>query len=263
MMATTIDAPRRPRLKGTDVMSDPLSDAWHTIVPKRSDPHGPLPPILVSLTIVTGLVDAFSYLTLGHVFVANMTGNVVFLAFALAGAHGFSIAASSLALATFAVGSLVGGKLVAMITGNRGRLLTISVLLQVCLVAAATIVRLSTGGAGAGQYALIALLAASMGLQNATVRKVAVPDLTTTVLTLTSTAIFADARWVGGPGSRAGRRVVSIAAMFAGALLGAALVLHGSSAITLVTAVLILAVIAAALGTLSRHEPVWSVASRP
>ena len=48
-------------------------------------PDGPLPVFLVGLTVVTGLVDAFSYLSLGHVFVANMTGNVVFLGFALAG----------------------------------------------------------------------------------------------------------------------------------------------------------------------------------
>ena len=40
-------------------------------------PHGPLPVLLVCLTVVTSLVDAFSYLRLGHVFVANMTGNVV------------------------------------------------------------------------------------------------------------------------------------------------------------------------------------------
>jgi hypothetical protein len=52
-----------------------------------ADPsHGPLPLLLVCLTVVTGLVDAFSYLRLGHVFVANMTGNVVFLGFGLAGA---------------------------------------------------------------------------------------------------------------------------------------------------------------------------------
>jgi uncharacterized membrane protein YoaK (UPF0700 family) len=49
--------------------------------------HGPLPALLVCLTVVTGLVDAFSYLSLGHVFVANMTGNVVFLGFALAGSR--------------------------------------------------------------------------------------------------------------------------------------------------------------------------------
>ena len=48
--------------------------------------HGPLPVLLIVLTVVTGLVDAVSYLNLGHVFVANVTGNVVFLGFAAAGA---------------------------------------------------------------------------------------------------------------------------------------------------------------------------------
>src|SRR5687768_2511195 len=67
------------------------------MVPAADDPHGPLPLLLLALTVVTGLVDAFSYLVLGHVFVANMTGNVVFLGFALAGAKGFSISASLLA----------------------------------------------------------------------------------------------------------------------------------------------------------------------
>ena len=66
-----------------------LRDAWRTVVPDMNDRHGPLPPLLVLLTVVTGLVDAFSYLLLGHVFVANMTGNVVFVGFALAGVSGF------------------------------------------------------------------------------------------------------------------------------------------------------------------------------
>lgn len=72
-----------------------LHDAWATVVPDMKDRHGPLPPLMLALTVVTGLVDAFSYLVLGHVFVANMTGNVVFSGFAIAGAAGFSLAASS------------------------------------------------------------------------------------------------------------------------------------------------------------------------
>ncbi len=79
------------------------------IIPDRGGAYGPLPPLLVAMTVVTGLVDAFSYLVLGHVFVANMTGNVVFLAFALAGAHGFSLPAVVVALAAFGAGALAGG----------------------------------------------------------------------------------------------------------------------------------------------------------
>jgi len=67
-----------------------------------SDPrHGPLPPLLLALTAVTGLVDAVSILRLGRVFVANMTGNVVFTGFAIVGAPGFSLSASLFALAGF------------------------------------------------------------------------------------------------------------------------------------------------------------------
>ena len=55
---------------------------------------GRLPPMLLALTAVTGLVDAVSILALGRVLVANMTGNMVFVGFALAGAAGFSLAAS-------------------------------------------------------------------------------------------------------------------------------------------------------------------------
>lgn len=55
----------------------------------------PLPRSLVALTLATGLVDAVSFLGLGQVFVANQTGNVVFLAFALAGASGLSARAAA------------------------------------------------------------------------------------------------------------------------------------------------------------------------
>ncbi len=242
-------------------MSVELVDAWRTIVPRKDDPHGPLPPLLVSLTVVTGLVDAFSYLTLGHVFVANMTGNVVFLAFALAGATGFSATASALALGSFALGSLLGGRLHASFAAHRGRLLAVATALQVVLVIAALVVRLAVGphGSTIAHDSLIFLLASTMGLQNAAVRKLAVPDLTTTVLTQTTTAIFSDARLVGGPGSKAGRRVVSILAMFVGALIGSELVLHASSALTLLVALLLLVGVTLAAGVLSRHRASWAV----
>ena len=86
-------------------------------------PHGPLPVLLVCLTVVTGLVDAFSYLSLGHVFVANMTGNVVFLGFALAGVGEISIVASLLAVLAFALGATLGGRWAAGREVHRGHLL--------------------------------------------------------------------------------------------------------------------------------------------
>src|SRR5450631_4779025 len=105
-------------------MSDTVNDAWHMLVPPVGDPHGPLAPFLLCLTVVTGLVDAFSYLVLGHVFVANMTGNVVFLGFALVGAPGFSISASGVALGAFGIGALAGGRLGVHVHRRRDVLLT-------------------------------------------------------------------------------------------------------------------------------------------
>ena len=67
-------------------------------MPPSDDPDGTLPPLLLALTVVTGLVDATSYLKLDHVFVANMTGNVVFLGFGIAGASGISVWASLTAM---------------------------------------------------------------------------------------------------------------------------------------------------------------------
>ena len=160
--------------------------------------HGPLVPLLLALTAVTGVVDAFSYLVLGHVFVANMTGNVVFVAFALAGAKGFSLASSLLALGAFLVGAFVGGRLARPLAMHRGRLVTGAASIEVALTAGALVVNFVLGhrGGGAGQFLLIGLLGSAMGVQNAAARKLAVPDLTTTVLTLTITGIAAD-RLVG------------------------------------------------------------------
>lgn len=79
----------------------------------RRGRHGILPPLLVVLTFVTGLVDAVSYLGLDRVFVANMTGNVVFVGFALAGDTRLSAAASLLAVSAFFAGALAGGRFAA------------------------------------------------------------------------------------------------------------------------------------------------------
>jgi uncharacterized membrane protein YoaK (UPF0700 family) len=227
-------------------MSAFLTDIRQTIAPPRASKDGLLPPLLVALTAVTGLVDSFSYLVLGHVFVANMTGNVVFLAFALAGARGFSAPASLVAIASFGLGALAAGRLGSGLAGRRELLLSVTAGVKTLLLAASVIIAALTAVPvpTGPRYALIVLLAASMGAQNATARKLAVPDLTTTVLTLTITGIAADSSAAGGSGSKAARRLISIAAMFAGALVGAVLVLHAHIVYPLVIALVILAAVA-------------------
>jgi uncharacterized membrane protein YoaK (UPF0700 family) len=235
-------------------------EAWRTIVPPAGDKHGPLAPLLLVLTAVTGVVDAFSYLTLGHVFVANMTGNVVFLAFAIGGAGGFSLGASLCALAAFSVGAFVGGRLNRLRVTHRGQLLAAACTFQAMLIVAALIIDVVAGKvlSGFAQYALIALLGIAMGTQNAAARKLAVPDLTTTVLTLTIVGISADARMAGGSGSRIGRRLLAVLCMFVGALAGAVLVLRANGALALVLALALLAIVTATAATLSREQTSWS-----
>ncbi|MFF3258216.1 YoaK family protein [Streptomyces sp. NPDC002932] len=237
-----------------------LREAWTTLVPDMNDRHGPLPPLMLALTVVTGLVDAVSYLQLGRVFVANMTGNVVFSGFAFAGAPGFSLAASLVALAAFAAGALTGGLLVHHSHAHRGRMLLHALCVETVCVLAALVVTLISGSPydGGARFALIVLLALGLGVQNAVSRSLAVPDLTTTVLTLTITGIASDGRLAGGGGSRAGRRILSAAAMLAGALVGAVAVLHGHPVLPLVLAVAILAVVCLAAGVLARDDGPWT-----
>jgi uncharacterized membrane protein YoaK (UPF0700 family) len=107
------------------------------------------------------------------------------------------------------------------------------------------------------RYALIAALGIAMGIQNAAARKIAVPDLTTTVLTLTITGIAADSTLAGGSGSKAGRRLASVAAMLVGALLGAVLVRHAQDYAPLIIALAVIIPGALVTYLLGRPDPAW------
>lgn len=183
-------------------------------------PDGPLPVLLVGMTVVTGLVDAFSYLSLAHVFVANMTGNVVFLGFGLAGASDIAAGASLVAILAFTLGAAAGGRWALRRAPHRGHLLAAAATVETGLVVAAAVLAQTVGVRGsAAQLPLIGVLAVAMGGQNAMARRLAVPDLTTTVLTLTVTGLVADTTsW-----TTRFRRLVPIVAMLGGALAGGAM----------------------------------------
>src|SRR5258707_15588121 len=76
------------------------------------------PYVFLGMTAVTGLVDAVSFLSLGRVFTANMTGNVVLLAFATARVPGLSITLSLTALVSFLTGAVLGGRMMARASGD-------------------------------------------------------------------------------------------------------------------------------------------------
>jgi uncharacterized membrane protein YoaK (UPF0700 family) len=180
---------------------------------------------LLVLTFSTGLVDAVSYLGLGRVFTANMTGNIVLLGFGIAVSGGLPVVAPLVSLGAFLVGSAVGGGMATRIgqyhAQHVGRALGIEtvLVLAAAIVAAAADVEPSTFWGDA----VIALLALAMGVRNATVRRLGVPDLTTTVLTMTLTGLAADSRVAGGSGRGSVRRIAAVLAMLLGAIVGALL----------------------------------------
>jgi uncharacterized membrane protein YoaK (UPF0700 family) len=228
--------------------------------PDRPDAARRVQPLLLTLsllTVVTGLVDAACFLGLGRVFTANQTGNVVLLAFGAAGTQGLPVLAPTVSLVVFLVGAAAGGRLASSLAGPasaevlapaRRRWLTVVLLGELVLVAVAGVaaVGLPVDGGGARRYVVIGLLAAASGLQNATVRRLAVPDVTTTVLTLTLTGLAADSWLAGGHSPRAGRRLAAVGLMAAGALAGA-LLLRVDLALPVLAAALLVALAAVAL----------------
>ncbi|MEU8968816.1 YoaK family protein [Streptomyces monashensis] len=201
--------------------------------------------VLLTLTVVSGLIDAVSYLGLGHVFTANMTGNVVVLGFAAAGAPGFSVPHTATSLGCFLLGAVTGGRLATRYgKGSRRTWARRTLAAEAVLVAVSAAVAFAWPHAGGTVYALIALTGYAMGLRNATVRKLGVADLTTTVLTMTLTGLASESRLGDATGHRSPRRTASVIAMLAGACLGAWLVLHHGLGIPLALAAAASAVLA-------------------
>ncbi|HLY33307.1 MAG TPA: YoaK family protein [Jatrophihabitantaceae bacterium] len=230
-----------------------------------ADPaHGPLPLLMLGLTVVTGIVDAVSIIALGRVFVANMTGNIVFIGFAVAGAAGFSLAASLLGVVGFLVGAGTGGRLIGRFGSDRARLVTAAVALEFVLFAVATVVVAQSAQpvpAGTRDLAVV-VLAVATGVQNAIARRLAVPDLTTTVLTMTLTGLAADVR-SGLHNTAFARRLLAVATMLGGAVLGAELVLNDNPATALGVGTALLAIIATAAWQTTRHPAPWRTTTTP
>jgi uncharacterized membrane protein YoaK (UPF0700 family) len=227
----------------------------------QDDKHGPLPRVLLLMTLVTGVVDAVSFLKLDHVFVANMTGNVVFLGFAAAEPRHFSIGASLTAIVAFMLGAVLGGRVVTHFGEHRGRLLATALYVEIALALAALGIAVSglASADGPRAYALIVVLATAMGLQNSTARGVGVPDLSTTVLTSTLSSIAADSLLAGRGNPHIGRRVLAVAAMCVGAAIGALLTVKLDVTAALSAVVVLLALCGAMAHRLAASDATWTV----
>lgn len=217
--------------------------------------RGPLPPTLIALTFATGLVDATAFLGLGGVFVGNMTGNVVFFGVALTGAGLARTEATVVALLAFAVGAALAGQLRLLRSSKAVLVMRRMLVVEIVVVAGAAIAGFSLGvDSDRDRLIVIAILAIALGLQNATVHALAIPDLTTTVVTQQLSGIGAEVADLEAARYRLARRVIALAAMLAGAVV-AALLIRSSVELALASALAALFVSAAVFLISSRLTP--------
>lgn len=198
---------------------------------------------MLLLTFATGLADSISILALGHVFVANMTGNVIFLGFWLAPSTTIDLTAVAVALPTFLCTTIVSGRL-ARHFGIRTRTWITTLLATeiVLLVALATLA--GTGllrYQGNSKLIMIGILAVTFGLQHSSARQFGIQELSTTVLTSTIVSLGLDSRLAGGTGERRRLRIGVVATMCGGAFFGATMSRYVIAPVFVVTAAVITA----------------------
>ena len=195
--------------------------------------------LLIGLTFAAGVVDAVSYLGLGQIFTANMTGNVVFLALSV-GERSFLTSLRSVgALVGFSLGAIIAGRVLTRPRPPGTWPVRVGWLIWVelaFLVAFAALWAGAGGQPGLGWlYLLIALSSLAMGFQNAAARHLAVPGLTTTVITTALTGFMVDLPTLGVTGSNQRRAALAVGTLFAGAAVGAVLMVHARAYAPLVT----------------------------
>ncbi len=220
---------------------------------------GPLPSLLLALTTLAGIVDAVSILRLGGVFVATMTGNLVFIGLALAGARGFAVAPCALALGGFVIGVLLGGQACRLARSHRGLALRNVLAIKLSLASVVTVIVIITGPhlpLGA-RDALLVLLAMSMGSQLAAIRYLKVPDMLTVVLTMIITGALIE-HGSGWTHPKMLRRGLTILAFAVGALSSALLILNVGLVAALALGLTIIVSVAIAAHAVSKTSAGWS-----
>lgn len=215
----------------------------------------PLALTLLALTFVTGVVDALSFLRLGQVFAAMMTGNVLFLGFGIAGATGSSVIAPLVAIVAFIPGGLAGGFLASRFPEKPGRGLIACLALEVVLVGTAAVLAAASDvhKAKLSAWVLIAALSTAMGARNTGVRRTGVAELPTNVLTVAVASFEAGTSLTGAAPSHLVPRAAAVLAMLGGAIVGALLLDGPGLAVSLAFAALFTALVGIAYATVVRQ----------
>jgi uncharacterized membrane protein YoaK (UPF0700 family) len=179
--------------------------------------------LLLVLTAAAGWADAISYVGLGRVFTANMTGNLVLLGLAVGHVEASGAERSAAAFAGFVAGGLLGSALTRDAGGGPWppRVTVVLGIEAVVLVAFAARWWAGAERSRAGLDALIGLSAVGMGAQSAAVRRLAVSGVATTYVTGTLTNLVAGLAALQLAGGWT-RQAAVLAALPAGAVAAAA-----------------------------------------
>jgi uncharacterized membrane protein YoaK (UPF0700 family) len=198
---------------------------------RRASPASVRDLLLAGLTFSSGAIDAISFLALGKVFTAFMTGNVVFLGLEVAGAGGPDVRRIAIALAAFAAGVLVATWIVGASKGSDlwPRRVSLALGLTMLLQAVFLAIWMTTSGrpgTGSGDV-LTALMALAMGVQSGAIMALAVQGVFTTAATATVMFLIRDIAARSGASATERARLASVLlALFAGATAGGLLLVH-------------------------------------
>lgn len=183
--------------------------------------------VTITLTFVTGIVDAVGYLGLDRVFTGNMTGNIVILGMGVAGADELPVLGPALALAGFTLGAWITGLALRGRATGPGWDTRVTVLLTIggVVLGSLAVGAILTGAepGPAAQIVMATVTALVMGEQAMVARAIAVKDITTVVVTSTLASLAGETWMRPERGALVNRRLAAIVVIFLGAVAGAVL----------------------------------------
>ncbi|OPH47274.1 hypothetical protein BC351_12310 [Paenibacillus ferrarius] len=140
--------------------------------------------LLLLLCLTSGIVDVIGYLGLGHIFTANMTGNIVMLGLAIGHVQGLAVLRTLTALLGFIMGNALGASIIRKKKVNSPWPPTLTIILGIELLLF-ILFKIISGPTASDStiYLLIALLSIAMGMQTTAARSLAIAGISTTVLT--------------------------------------------------------------------------------
>jgi uncharacterized membrane protein YoaK (UPF0700 family) len=213
--------------------------------------------LVVGLAFSAGVVDAISYLALGKVFTAFMTGNIVFLGFGAITSDGPNFARVAVTIAAFALGVALSARIASPVQDEAFAVWHrhVTVALSVVAVAQAGFLIGWIASDGHPSFAvgniLVGLSAVAMGIQMDTVLSLQLPHISTTAATATLVGLVRDiARWSHSSAVNNGRRLRIVIAIAVGAAVGALLLVHArlyAPVLPLITTVIVVVIAAVAL----------------